>query len=94
MIRFKISIPNGTTIADLTVVLQVVWKDVQESLSHGKHLFGVKNLFGEEILDQMLDSRNKTLLAQVATDPEDSPVAEDLAWAGGRGGDLNSSTFL
>ena len=67
----------------------MVWKDFKDGLSD------VKNLFGVEILDQMLDGRNKALLAQVATDPEDYPVAEELAWAGGGGeDDLNSSTFL
>ena len=80
---------NGATVADLIVVLQTVLKDVKDSLSYGG------SLFGEEILDQMFDGRNKALLAQVATDPEDYPVAEELAWAGGGGeDDLNSSTFL
>jgi len=43
--------------------IQVVLKDFKNSL------FDVRNLFGEEILDQMLDGRNKALLAQEHVSP-------------------------
>merc|ERR1712096_44159 len=43
---------------DLENATQTALKDVKDSLSYGG------SLFGEEILDQMFDGRNKALLAQ------------------------------
>ena len=64
-------------VPDCMVVLQVVWTDVKDSFSY---------LFGEEILDEMLDGGNNTLLAQVAPTQKDYPSSLQFDPSGRRTG--------